>query len=233
MGKYNINILCYADDTLLIAENEDDLQRLLYEFSKICKNFNLKISTQKTKAMTIAKNPIRCKLVVDNQIIEQVLEIKYLGITLTSSGQTEKEIKEQIIKGNRIAGCLNYSIWYNKHLKQDSKVRIYKSIIRPILTYAAETRSETIRTQQQLEVAEMRVLRKITNHTLLDKERNRNIREVCKIKPITEWVADRRKEWNDHIERMEEKRIVRIARDERPRGRREVGRPRRRWKDSL
>jgi len=31
MGNFTIKVLCYADDIILIAENEDDLQRLLYK----------------------------------------------------------------------------------------------------------------------------------------------------------------------------------------------------------
>jgi hypothetical protein len=39
----------------------------------------------------------------------------------------------------RIPGCLNDTIWRNKHLTQDNKVRIYRSAVRPILTYSVET----------------------------------------------------------------------------------------------
>lgn len=46
------NILCYANDTVLIAENEDNLQRLLYKFYKSWTELNLKILNGKTKFMT-------------------------------------------------------------------------------------------------------------------------------------------------------------------------------------
>ena len=49
----------------------------------------------------------------------------------------------------------------NKHLRKETKVRIYKSVVRPILTYTAETRPETAKTTQILEAAEMRTLRRI------------------------------------------------------------------------
>lgn len=84
-----------------------------------------------------------------------------------------------------------------------------------------------------MEVSEMRVLRKITNKTLRDKEPNINIRQTCQIDIISDWVRERRKKWNDHIDRMEEDRLVKVTRDRRPEGRRRVGRPRTRWKDIL
>lgn len=232
-GSYNINSICYADDTVLIAENEDDLQRLLFQFYKTCQSFNMRISTQKTKCITISKEPLRCKLAINEYLIEQVMEIQYLGVTITSDGRSIKEAKEQSIKANRIAGCLNHSIWQNQYLRKDTKVRIYKAVIRPVLSYAAETRADSKKICQMMEVSEMRVLRKITNKTLRDKEPNINIRQTCQIDIISDWVRERRKKWNDHIDRMEEDRLVKVTRDRRPEGRRRVGRPRTRWKDIL
>ena len=102
-----------------------------------------------------------------------------------------------------------------------------------MLTYAAETRSESTKTNQQIETAEMRVLRKITNNTIRDMIRNENIRERCKVENISQWTRKRKMEWNQHIDRMDEKRLVKIARDEKPVGRRSVGRPRKRWKEGI
>ena len=49
------------------------------------------------------------------------------------------EVRHQAIKASRISGCLNETIWSNKYLRNEAKVRIYKSVVRPIPTYAAET----------------------------------------------------------------------------------------------
>lgn len=42
-----------------------------------------------------------------------------------------------------------------------SKLRIYKTCIRPVLTYAAETRADTAKTKRILRTAEMKTLRTI------------------------------------------------------------------------
>lgn len=100
------------------------------------------------------------------------MKTRYLGIVLTNTGETDEEVKEQINKANRIAGCLTHSIWYNKQLRQETKVRIYKSVIRPVLTYSVETRSETAKIRQRMGAPEMRVLRKIAGKILKDRVRN-------------------------------------------------------------
>lgn len=48
MGDRNITILCYADDPVVIAQ--DDLQRLLYRFNFAAKSPNMVISTSKEMA---------------------------------------------------------------------------------------------------------------------------------------------------------------------------------------
>ena len=65
----------------------------------------------------------------------------------------------------------------------ETKSRIYKAAIRPILTYTAETRPETSKTKQILETTEMKVVRKI-----FDRKRSKEIRRMCKIDNINEWV---------------------------------------------
>lgn len=57
--------------------------------------------------MVTAVESVRCKTVVDNEIIEQVMDIISLGTLITSCGQLEKEVTLQVLKTNRTAGCTN------------------------------------------------------------------------------------------------------------------------------
>ena len=119
------------------------------------------------------------------------------------------------------------------HFFSEAKARIYKTAIRPILTYAAETRPETSKTKRILETAEMKIARRIAGKTLMDRIRSDNIRQTCGIDKINDWILDRKKKWNEHIDRMTEERIVKITRDKLPAGHRSIGRPRKRWRDNL
>ncbi|XP_056629880.1 uncharacterized protein LOC130440644 [Diorhabda sublineata] len=96
-----------------------------------------------------------------------------------------------------------------------------------------ETRHVTAKTKRLLEISEMKVLRKITGKTLLDRERIDDIRQKCRVENINDWILSRKCEWNEHISRMSEERIVRIARENSLLGRRSMGRPRKRWNDKL
>ena len=60
------------------------------------------------------------------------------------------------IHASETSGCINEIICSNRHLRNETKARIYKRVFRPILTYAAETRTDKAKTTQILEVNEMK-----------------------------------------------------------------------------
>ena len=89
--------------------------------------------------------------------------IKYLGIEITSWGSLQNDVVHQANKAARIAGWVNDLIWKNKFLNKETKRRIYKSVVHPILTYAVETRLDTSKTNRVLETSELSTLRKIVH----------------------------------------------------------------------
>lgn len=228
----NINIICYADDAVLIADSEDELQRILHTFNMTAKKYNMKVSAAKTKSMVVSRNPIRCKLEVDGKMIEQVMEFKYLGALLTSAKDLGTEVRDQALKAARVAGCLNEMVWRNKYMARESKVRVYKTIVRPVLTFATETRAETKRTKQQFRTVEMKVLRKIAGFTLWDHQTNESIRDACNVQDVAKWTRMRRKMWSEHVDRMDEERLAKVCMTGQPIGKRLPGRPPKRWAQS-
>ena len=55
--KY-INTILYADDQILIATSEDDLQKMAYHLNLIARKYNMIISSIKTKSMAMCGNQI-------------------------------------------------------------------------------------------------------------------------------------------------------------------------------
>ena len=232
INKKPISMICYADDATILAETEDNLQRQFHRFNQVSKQFNMQISISKTKCMTFAREPTRCKPVIDSEIVEQVTTFRYLGADISSCNETIKDLKSQINKASVTSGCLRDVIWNNKHMSIESKVRIYKTCVRPILTYGIETRADTNKTKRMLRTAEMKTLRSIAGKTLRDRVRSATIRETCRVEDVIRWGRKRRRYWRDHVDRMDPERIARIVANGNPAGRRPIGRPPKRWKDS-
>ena len=79
----------------------------------------------------------------------------------------------------------------------------------------------------------MKTLRSIINKTKWDRVRNDRIRELCEIQNITSLVQRRRTEWSEHVSRMADDRLVKKVHDGIPVGKRNRGRPLKRWRDAL
>ena len=118
-------------------------------------------------------------------------------------------------------------------MSAETKTRTYKTTVRPVLTYAAETRAETTPTQQILRTTEMKIIRAIHGKTLRDKIRSEHLQQLSGIQDVVKWTNVRRGEWNSHVNRMEENRLAKITRDNRPPGVRSRGRPMKQWKENL
>lgn len=67
-----------------------------------------------------------------------------------------------------------------------------QSKIRPILTYATETRAETSTTKRIMRTTEMKTLRTIKGVSLRDRIRSQDIREELGIQDVVRWVSERK-----------------------------------------
>ena len=85
---------------------------------------------------------------VDDKIIHQEGKVKYLGIDISGYRNIETEVRNQAVRVMRAAMHLNDAIWWSKLIRTEAKARIYKTAIRPILTYTAETQPETSKTKE-------------------------------------------------------------------------------------
>ena len=78
----NINNLIYADDTTLMAENEEELKSLLKKVKEESEKAGLKLSLQKTKVM--ASGPIT-SWQIDGEKMETVTDFIFLGSKITQN----------------------------------------------------------------------------------------------------------------------------------------------------
>jgi len=108
-------------------------------------------------------------------------------------------------------------------------MKFYKVVARPSLLYGSETWVTTERDMTGLEAAEMRFLRSLTGYTRLDKIRSEVIRKELEISGIQDVTLKYKQNWINHLERKDNTRMPKHALTYKPRGRRDRGRPRKRW----
>ena len=94
----NFNNLRYADDTILMAESEKELKKLLMKVKEESEIAGLKLNIQKMKI--IASGPITSRQ-IDGETMETVTDFLFWGSKITADGDCSHEIKRRLLVGRK------------------------------------------------------------------------------------------------------------------------------------
>ena len=130
----NINNLRYADDTTLMAENEDDLKSLLMKVKDESEKFGLKLNIQETRIM--ASGPIT-SWEIDGETVETVSDFIFWGSQITADGGCSHEIKRCSLLGRKVMTILD-SILKSRDITLPTKIHLVKAIVFPVVMYGHE-----------------------------------------------------------------------------------------------
>ena len=89
----------YADDTTLMAENEEELKSLLLKVKKESEKVGLKLNIQKTKIMVFG--PVT-SWQIDGETVETLADFNFLGSKTTVDGDCSHEIKRCLLLGRMV-----------------------------------------------------------------------------------------------------------------------------------
>ena len=134
IARRNINNLRYADDTTLMAENEE-LKSLLMKVKAESEKVGLKLNIQKTKIM--ASGPIT-SWQIDGESVETVSVFIFLGCKITADGDCSHEIKRRLLHGRKVMTYLD-SILKSRDITLPTKVHLVKAMVFPVVVYACES----------------------------------------------------------------------------------------------
>ena len=127
----------------------------------------------------------------------------------------------------------------SRSLSKNLKIKIYRTIILPVVLYGCETWSLTLREERRLRVFENRVLRKVYGPKRDEvtgewrRLHNEELNDLYSLPNIVWVVKSRRMRWAGHVACMGEDRGVHRVLVGKPEGRRPLGRPRCRWEDNI
>ena len=129
----NINNLRYADDTTLMAENEDELKSLLMKEES--EKVGLKLNIHKTKILP--SSPIT-SWQIDGEIMETVRYFLSLGSKITADGDCSHEIKRCLFLGRKAMTNLD-SILKNRDVTLPTNIHLVKALVFLVVTCGCES----------------------------------------------------------------------------------------------
>ena len=133
-GK-NISNFRYADDTILMAESEEELKSLLMKVKEESEKVGLKLNIQKIKIM--ASGPIT-SWEIDGETVETMAGSIFLGSKITADDDCSHEIKRCLLLGRKVMTNLD-SIFKSRDITLPTKVRPIKAMVFPVVMYGCES----------------------------------------------------------------------------------------------
>lgn len=224
----------YADDCALVASSENCMQRIMSKFAAATESFGVTINTKKTEVMALVHSPITTPITVAGTPLAIVESFTYLGSTVTSDCKLDKELDNRIQCASTSFGRLYKRLWSSHDISTRTKISVYNAVILSALLYGAETWTLYRRHLTRLRCLQQRHLRAILRISYHQRVTNDDVLTRADTLDIETTLRKMQMRWAGHLARMSDDRIPKqLLLGELIHGKRAVGRPMLRWKDSL
>lgn len=186
----------FADDTMFTAHDRNAkraiirIQHQINSATTWFSKWRLKINTVKTMAILFNKRQTKSspKLTILGHQIPWSTSVKYLGVTLDRNLSFRQHMQKTVIKATRTRGMLYPILNRKSPIPLKTKLQIYKTYIKPIITYAGPAWGSLIAPSywSRLESTQNICLRTIT--AAQPYVSNLNIRQSSKLTTIRDQV---------------------------------------------
>ena len=224
-----------ADDVVLMDETPEGLQCTLNKWREALESNGLRISRTRTEYMPCYFSGQRPEtpnaLCLQETPMPVVESFKYLGTVLSPRGGVDGDIAHRTklgwMKWRSVSGVL-----CDKRMPVKVKGQVYKSVVRPTMTYSSECWTLKSQHSQSLHRNEMKILRWAGGVTKADRVKNVHIRGSFKVAPIHEKITENRLRWYGHVMRLPQENMITRAIDISI-GARRPGRPLTTWMSTI
>ncbi|KAK3532867.1 hypothetical protein QTP70_001139 [Hemibagrus guttatus] len=224
--------MMFADDIVICSESREQVEENLERWRFVLERRGMKVSGSKTEYMCVNEREGSGTVRLQGEEVKKVQEFKYLGSTVQSNGECGKEVKKRVQAGwngwRKVWGVL-----CDRKISARIKGKVYRTVVRPAMLYGLETVSLRKRQESELEVAELKMLRFSLGVTRLDRIRNEYVRGTAHVGRLGDKVRETRLRWFGHVQRREREYIGRRMLDMELPGRKQRGRPKRRYMDGI
>jgi hypothetical protein len=116
---------------------------------------------------------------------------------------------------------------------KDFQIRFHNVIAKPALLYGSECWTLRQKNRNRINSSQMTFIRSLTAVTLRDGIKSEDLRNRWRVHEMVQEVQNYQFKWMQHVLRMPANRPPRKLLKYKPHGRRDLGRPHRRWTDQL
>ena len=140
-GNVKISDFDFADDAVIFAETLDILLGALEVLSEESEPLGLQVTCVKTKIQ--AFNDILHAAVLSVPVCGEDVEVMerftYLGSDIHVSASCDSEVNRHLGRAWGVMDSLYHGVWHCRYLCGRTKVRVFRSLVLPVLLYGCET----------------------------------------------------------------------------------------------
>lgn len=229
--------LQYADDNVILANSEHDLQHTLDAFSEAYKSIGLEINSNKTQILwqpAPTCNAIPPGVMVNGSSLKNVEHFPYLGSHLSTNANIDVEIQYRLHCASAAFGRMRVRVFDNHDISTQTKLYVYQAVVVPTLLYGCETWTTYRRHLLCLEKYHHRCIRRILGIKWQDRRTNVSVLEEANATSIESLIIKHQLRWTGHVSRMPESRLPKqIMYCQLKFGQRKQGGQQKRYKDVL
>lgn len=225
-----VNNLRYADDTVLIASSEHDLQTIVNKVNECSERAGLSMNISKTKFMVVSRNPdLNPSISVADKQLERVRQYKYLGAWVNEAWESDQEIKTRIEIARAAFNKMRKVLCCRKlHIKL--RVRLLMCYIWPVVMYGCEAWTLKDETTRRLQAFEMWCYRRMLRISWTQKVRNETVLQRVQMpRKLLQTIKKRKIEYLGHVLRHDRYALLQLIMMGKVEGKRRAGRKRKSW----
>ncbi|KAG0710593.1 putative uncharacterized transposon-derived protein F52C9.6 [Chionoecetes opilio] len=233
VGNTKITDLVFADDAVIFPESLEVLVMALEALHEEAKPLGLEVSWLKTKVQVFGDLLDEAVQSVHacGEDIEILESFTYLGSAVHNVGGSRQEVLRRIGIAHGVMDSLSGSIWRCRYLCRRTKIRIFKSLVIPVLLYGSETWTLNSDLKRRINAFGNKCLHRIMGYRWDDYVSNQRLYREAESRPITCIVRQRQLRLYGHVARYPETdpshRVVSVG--DNPAWRRPRGRPQGSW----
>lgn len=220
--KNNSNLevpqIVFADDLTTLAKSIEDLLNSLNQITSTFKDFGLVLNKNKTEIMSHGPNTnkkaktqhltkINNKNTTTYPIVDK--KNKFLGHQLARNASDTIDIQDKITKAKSTFALLRPKCFNNTNIKRQTQLNLYKTMIRSILYYAAESWTPTEAQIHKIDTFENNCLRTIMGIKKSNHTPNNEIRQLTNIPCAESYIKYKTLTWyHRQLERTKPNEII-------------------------